>query len=100
MEKSDEELLRQNAERSQRIMGEIGRPSNIRHLPNMNGNKPEPRPEPKQPNEDGEINFTVRREGDLLILDFGAPVTWFGLEREQLPGLIESLRKHYKGMRK
>lgn len=96
MEKSDEELLRQNAERSRRILGEIHRPDNIRRLPNMNGNKPEP----KQPNESGEINFTLKVEGNLLILDFGTPVTWFGLEREQLPGLIASLKKHYKGMRK
>lgn len=47
------------------------------------------------PTDEGEIAFGVAadREAGKVVINFGTPVAWFGMDREQALALAESLRQ-------
>lgn len=47
-------------------------------------------------NDDGEIAFAVFRKDGKIIVDFGGPVSWFGMNPEQAKALAKILIKNSK----
>ena len=46
------------------------------------------------PDDEGELRVAITREGDNVILNFGKPVAWLALPKDQVRGLISLLMKH------
>lgn len=47
-------------------------------------------------NDEGIIAFRITHKEDKIVIDFGKPVYWFGLELKEAKGLVELLTKHIK----
>ncbi len=48
----------------------------------------------------GEIEFTVARKGDKVVMDFGTPVKWVGLTADDAREVGKALIKHAKKINK
>lgn len=48
-------------------------------------------------NDEGELRLAVTSKDGKVIVDFGKPVNWLGLSRDQAMEFAKLLRKHARG---